>query len=179
MVLVLAPTCTLAACVTLSLIGYFYKKQVAIILVKICPAKIMEKLAIKDNMDAVEEAPKVTTEEPSDSDEEAGHGHNDHGKAKLEGDPAAKAHADKKKKKKKKKIDKKQAAADYRGDWMLTVVVERAQNLPCLDASLRDPRLIGNSGTPPHRAGHRNAHTPPQRGLIHLREPCLPGRHPR
>jgi hypothetical protein len=154
MVLVVAPTCSLVVCVTLSLIGYFFRERISKILVKICPAKIMKKLEVKDNMDAVEEAPKVTTAVPSDSDEEEGSDHKRSG-AVLDGQPAK---TQEKKKKKKKKVDKKQEAADYRGDWMLTIVVERAQNLPRLDASLRDPCLIGNAGAPPStRARRRSA----------------------
>jgi hypothetical protein len=124
MLFVVTPLCTFSLCACMSMIGLIYRHKLSKIIVSICPVYITSKLSFKDNLDVEKEIPEVKTERPSDSDEEA--------------NPSER--------KKKKKIDKRQEKRDYRGNWMLTVTVERAQHLPRLDSSLRDPSLIGFSG---------------------------------
>ena len=127
MAMVLFPTFSLIICVCAAGFSYVYRKRVTRALIAICPGSVIEKLSYKDTLDVEEKIPEVVTEMPEDSDEEGA-------------DPTKKS--DKKKKKK----DKRQEKREYRGEWMLTVVVERAQNLPRLDSTFRDPSLIGYSG---------------------------------
>jgi hypothetical protein len=136
MALVLMPSFALVICVCCSAGGYIYRRKVSKLLVAICPDSVINKLSYKSVLETeVEKVPVVKTEPPEDSDEEEEDGKH--------------ASGDKKKKKKKTRRQKQQELKEYRGDWMLTVTIERAQHLPRLDSTLRDPSLIGYAGSSP------------------------------
>jgi hypothetical protein len=133
MALVLGPTCTLFVCAIFSALGFVHRERVSRALMAICPPSIMAKLEVKDTLDEQEPVPQVTTEEPSDSEAER---------------EAAAAAGVPPPERRKRKVDRHQERREYRGTWMLTVFVERAQHLPCLDTSYRDPHLVGATGPP-------------------------------
>ena len=135
MALVMFPTFILLICVCSSAFGYIYRKRVSKILIMICPGSVINRLSYQSVLEQVEKAPEVTTEPPEDSDEETEDAKKGNTKT-----------GEKKKKKQKSRKDKEREKREYRGDWMLTVIVERAQHLPRLDSTLRDPSLIGYSG---------------------------------